>query len=68
MCCLKQELKAADDRYVKDLRRHAEELGLMMERMEDQIETLTKAYREELTHIEVGPDLGQDQEAALNNL
>lgn len=61
-----QELKVADDRYVKDLRKQAEELDLMMERMEDQVKTLTKAYREELTHIEVAPDLGQ--EAALNNL
>lgn len=37
----------------------------MMERMEDQIKTLTKAYREELAQMEVGPDVGQ--KAALNN-
>ncbi|XP_045916689.1 dynein regulatory complex protein 1 isoform X2 [Micropterus dolomieu] len=49
---LQQELKVGDDRYVKDLRKQAEELDLMMERMEDQIKTLTKAYREELAHIE----------------
>ncbi|XP_078131130.1 dynein regulatory complex protein 1 [Sander vitreus] len=49
---LQQELKVGDDRYVKDLRKQAEELNLMMERMEDQIKTLTKAYREELAQIE----------------
>ncbi|XP_076612937.1 dynein regulatory complex protein 1 [Chaetodon auriga] len=49
---LQQELKVGDDRYVKDLRRQAEELDLMMERMEDQIKTLTKAYREELAQME----------------
>ncbi|XP_070843946.1 dynein regulatory complex protein 1 [Chaetodon trifascialis] len=49
---LQQELKVGDDRYVKDLRRQAEELDLMMERMEEQIKTLTKAYREELAQME----------------
>lgn len=48
-----QELKVGDDRYVKDLRKQAEELDLMMERMEEQIKTLTKAYREEVAQIEV---------------
>lgn len=43
-----------DDRYVKDLRKHGEEIDLMTERMEDQIKTLMKAYREELAQIEVG--------------
>uniref|UniRef100_UPI0037E7266B dynein regulatory complex protein 1 n=1 Tax=Semicossyphus pulcher TaxID=241346 RepID=UPI0037E7266B len=49
---LQQELKIGDDRFVKDLRKHAEELDLMMERMEDQIKTLEKAYREEVAQIE----------------
>ncbi|XP_026173906.1 dynein regulatory complex protein 1 isoform X2 [Mastacembelus armatus] len=49
---LQQELKVRDDRYVKDLRKQAEELDLMMERMEDQIKTLTKAYREEMAQAE----------------
>ncbi|XP_029281704.1 dynein regulatory complex protein 1 [Cottoperca gobio] len=49
---LQQELKSGDDRYVKDLRKQAEELDLMMERMEEQITTLIKAYREELAQIE----------------
>ncbi|XP_051264423.1 dynein regulatory complex protein 1 [Dicentrarchus labrax] len=49
---LQQELKVRDDHYVKDLRKQAEELDLVMERMEDQIKTLTKAYREELDQME----------------
>ncbi|XP_040920911.1 dynein regulatory complex protein 1 [Toxotes jaculatrix] len=49
---LQQELKVANDRYVKDLRRQAEELDLMMEGMEEQTKTLTKAYREEMAKIE----------------
>ncbi|GAA6228790.1 dynein regulatory complex protein 1 [Lates japonicus] len=49
---LQLELKVGDERYVKDLRKQAEELDLMMERMEDQIKTLTKAYREELAQFE----------------
>ncbi|XP_027140141.1 dynein regulatory complex protein 1 [Larimichthys crocea] len=48
---LQQELKVADDRYVKDLRKLAEELDLMIERMEGQINTLTKAYREEVVQM-----------------
>lgn len=35
--------------YVK-----AEDVDLMVERMEEQMKQLTKAYREELTQIEVG--------------
>ncbi|XP_029984061.1 dynein regulatory complex protein 1 [Sphaeramia orbicularis] len=49
---LKQELKLSDEYYVKDLRKQAEEIDLMIERMEDQIQTLIKAYREELAEIE----------------
>lgn len=50
-----QELKVGDDRFVKDLRKQEEELDLMMERMENQIKTLTKAYRDELAQMSVGP-------------
>lgn len=57
LCTLfKQELKVKDDCYVKDLRNQAEELDLIMERLEEQIKTLTKAYREELVQVEVGPE------------
>uniref|UniRef100_UPI0025ADF9AE dynein regulatory complex protein 1 n=1 Tax=Doryrhamphus excisus TaxID=161450 RepID=UPI0025ADF9AE len=49
---LQQELKFGDDRYVKDLRRQAEEMDAMMKRSEELISTLIQAYREELAHIE----------------
>ncbi|XP_077367621.1 dynein regulatory complex protein 1 isoform X2 [Festucalex cinctus] len=49
---LQQELKSGDDRYVKDLRRQAEEIDEMMRRSEEIICTLTQAYREELDQIE----------------
>ncbi|XP_054617993.1 dynein regulatory complex protein 1 [Dunckerocampus dactyliophorus] len=49
---LQQELKCGDDRYVKDLRRQAEEMDVMMKHSEELISTLTQAYREELAHIE----------------
>ena len=35
----------------------AEDVDLMVERMEEQMKQLTKAYREELTQIEVGPTI-----------
>lgn len=47
-----QELKSKDDQYVKDLKKAAEDVDLMVERMEEQMKQLTKAYREELTQIE----------------
>ena len=38
---------------MKDLKKQAEDVDLMIERMEEQIKNLTKAYREELLQIEV---------------
>ncbi|XP_067097803.1 dynein regulatory complex protein 1 [Osmerus mordax] len=49
---LQQELKQADDCYVKDLKRQAEDVDLMIERMEDQVKILNKSYRVELDQIE----------------
>ncbi|XP_067046612.1 dynein regulatory complex protein 1-like [Acropora muricata] len=47
-----QELKSKDDQYVKDLKKAAEDVDLMVERMDEQMKQLTKAFREELTQIE----------------
>ena len=52
-CCYFQELKQKDDLYVKDLKKQAEDIDLMIERMEEQVKNLTKACREELNEIEV---------------
>ncbi|KAK7467804.1 hypothetical protein BaRGS_00036948 [Batillaria attramentaria] len=47
-----QELKNKDDQYVKDLKKMAEDVDLMIERMDEQIANVTKAHREELEVIE----------------
>ncbi|KAM6954098.1 dynein regulatory complex protein 1 [Aplochiton taeniatus] len=49
---LQQEMKACDDRYVKDLKKQGEDIDLLIERMEDQVKNLMKSYREELDQIE----------------
>ena len=49
----RQELKQKDDEYVKDLKKQAEDVDLMIERMEEQVRNLTKSYRDELIQIEV---------------
>ena len=48
-----QELKQKDDQYVKDLKKQAEDIDLLIERMDEQVKQLTKADRQELGHIEV---------------
>lgn len=53
VCIHFQELKSKDDQYVKDLKKQAEDVDLMIERMEEQIKNLTKALREEMKEIEV---------------
>lgn len=42
-----------DDQYVKDLKKQGEEVVLMIDRMNEQMKNLTKAYRDELEQIEV---------------
>ncbi|XP_026998042.2 dynein regulatory complex protein 1-like isoform X2 [Tachysurus fulvidraco] len=49
---LQKELKGRDDRFVKDRKRDAEEVGLLIERMQEQISSLKKDYRKELDIIE----------------
>lgn len=46
------ELKSKDDQYVKDLKKQAEDIDLIIERMNAQIKNLQKAYREELSKID----------------
>uniref|UniRef100_A0A8C8H5D2 Dynein regulatory complex protein 1 n=1 Tax=Oncorhynchus tshawytscha TaxID=74940 RepID=A0A8C8H5D2_ONCTS len=49
---LQKEMKLSDDRYVKDLKKQAEDVDLMIERMEDQVKFLMGSYRDELDQIE----------------
>lgn len=50
---LLQELKVKDDQYVKDLKKQAEDIDLMIERMDEQVKSQTREFRNELTQIEV---------------
>ena len=47
-----QELKCKDDQYVRDLKKQAEDVDMILERMENQVKTIMKGYREELEEIE----------------
>ncbi|KAL7888783.1 hypothetical protein AOLI_G00037570 [Acnodon oligacanthus] len=49
---LQQELKASDDRYVKDLKKQTEDVDIIIERMQEQVTSLMKSYRQELDLIE----------------
>ncbi|KAM6221120.1 dynein regulatory complex protein 1 [Rhynchocyon petersi] len=49
---LQQELKTKDDQYVKDLKKQADDICLLLERMEEQVKNLMKTFRQELSHIE----------------
>ncbi|XP_060066143.1 dynein regulatory complex protein 1-like [Ylistrum balloti] len=48
-----QELKIKDDQYVKDLKKQAEDVDLMIERMEEQMKKVTKAARKQLNETEM---------------
>ena len=47
-----QELKGKDDQYVKYLKKQAEDVDLILERMEEQSKTLMRSYLVELGEIE----------------
>ncbi|KAM7078267.1 dynein regulatory complex protein 1 [Molossus nigricans] len=49
---LQQELKIKDDQYVKDLKKQSEDICLLLERMEEQVKSVMKSFRQELNHIE----------------
>ncbi|KAM9201576.1 dynein regulatory complex protein 1 isoform 1-T1 [Dugong dugon] len=49
---LQQELKMKDDQYVKDLKKQADDICLLLERMEEQVKNVMKTFRQELSHIE----------------
>uniref|UniRef100_A0A668SUV1 Dynein regulatory complex protein 1 n=1 Tax=Oreochromis aureus TaxID=47969 RepID=A0A668SUV1_OREAU len=54
---LQQERRVKEDQYLKNLRRLDEEIKLMLDRMQQQFQNLSKAYSEELTQLQVEPDL-----------
>lgn len=50
---LKSELKTGDERFVKDQRKQGEDVALLVERIDNQIAIMRRAYRRELILIEV---------------
>jgi dynein regulatory complex protein 1 len=40
--------------YIKDLKKQADDIDLMIERMEEQIKSLSTSYKTEIEEIEVG--------------
>ena len=55
-----QELKTKDNQYVQNLKKQAEEVDLLLERMEEQSKTLLKAHSEELREIEKAFHVGRE--------
>lgn len=56
-------MQKKDDLYIKDLKKQADDIDLMIERMEEQIKSLSTSYKTEIEEIEVGsiPDRTLDQ-------
>lgn len=50
---MKSELKTGDERFVKDQRKQGEDVALLVERIDNQIAIMRRAYRRELILIEV---------------
>lgn len=50
---LLKELKIKDDQYVKDLKKQSDDICLLLDRMEEQVKSVMKSFRQELHHIEV---------------
>ncbi|XP_076653716.1 dynein regulatory complex protein 1 [Halictus rubicundus] len=49
---LKEELEKADDKFAEEVKQQNKDIDLLIERMENQVRSMTKAYRHELTLIE----------------
>ncbi|GAA49524.1 coiled-coil domain-containing protein 164, partial [Clonorchis sinensis] len=64
---LNLELKAKDDHYVRELRKRTEDVELLTERMETQIQSMQKTYREELIAIEESLNAQKDKLVADQN-
>ncbi|XP_017732377.1 PREDICTED: dynein regulatory complex protein 1 [Rhinopithecus bieti] len=63
---LQQELKTKDDQYVKDLKKQSDDICLLLERMEQQVKSVMKAFREELYHIEKAFEVERQELLASN--
>uniref|UniRef100_A0A1B6H2U9 Dynein regulatory complex protein 1 n=1 Tax=Cuerna arida TaxID=1464854 RepID=A0A1B6H2U9_9HEMI len=64
---LKAELKAGDVRFVKDQQKQAEDIALLVERIDNQITIMRRAYRRELVLIENAIDIEREETMDINN-
>nr|CAD7399910.1 unnamed protein product [Timema poppensis] len=55
---LRKELHLADDRFMRDQRRQKQDLGLLCERIDQQVVVMGRAYKQELLLVEVGSGTG----------
>ncbi|XP_054269675.1 dynein regulatory complex protein 1 isoform X2 [Macrosteles quadrilineatus] len=64
---LKAELKSGDVRFIKDQQKQAEDISLLVERIDSQIAIMRRAYRRELILIEQAIDIERKETMELNN-
>ncbi|NWU93992.1 DRC1 protein, partial [Upupa epops] len=58
---LQQELKTRDEEYVQTVRKHSDDISLLLERMEEQIRFRLKTYRRSLLQTEKALELEQQE-------
>ncbi|XP_004582710.2 dynein regulatory complex protein 1 [Ochotona princeps] len=63
---LQQELKIKDDQYVKDLKKQSDDICLLLDRMEEQVKSVMKSFRQELHHIEKAFEVERQELLASN--
>ncbi|XP_004447597.2 dynein regulatory complex protein 1 [Dasypus novemcinctus] len=63
---LQQELKTKDDQYVKDLKKQADDICLLLDRMEEQVKNVMKTFHQELQHIEKAFEVERQELLASN--
>ncbi|XP_006880766.1 PREDICTED: dynein regulatory complex protein 1 [Elephantulus edwardii] len=63
---LQQELKIKDGLYMKDLKKQSDDIRLLLERMEEQVKSVMKTYRQELALTEKAFEI-ERQELLVSN-
>ncbi|EGV95847.1 UPF0407 protein C2orf39-like [Cricetulus griseus] len=66
-CSRRGELKIKDDQFVKDLKKQSDDISLLLERMEEQVKSVMKNFRQELMQIEKAFE-SERQELLSNNM
>ncbi|XP_066991987.2 dynein regulatory complex protein 1 [Anabrus simplex] len=63
---LKKELKRADDLFARDQRKQKDDLALLVQRIDNQVEVMQNAYRQELVLIEEAINIEHQQLLEVN--